>query len=192
MARVDVMDLINQAMFDPQKEQELSPSDRVLLSRIKSTYALWLDKPFLSDKNIRDYLITNYNISKMQALRDLQNIRILLGNVKNASVEFYRYKINDLLDRAAQAAINGDDSKAKALAKVADIMVKNNRTDASDEDKPDYSKIEIPDWSFSINPIHAGVKLSESAIKKGKELKRQLLGDIEDIDYECSANEISK
>ena len=33
---------------------------------------------------MRDYLINEYNISATQAYIDIQNVRILLGNIKNA------------------------------------------------------------------------------------------------------------
>lgn len=178
MARRDSLEVITSAMFDPEAEAKLSSADKALLLRAKDGYTYWLDHPQLSERQIREYIIAIHKISKTQALLDIRILTTLLGNVNNSSKEFYRYKVNDLLSKATAAANAGFDKKAKALAKIADVMVKNNRTDHDDGETLPLDQIIIPDLSFSIDPTVAGVKVLPGAIATAKKLEAKILQEL--------------
>ncbi len=177
MARNDSLDLITKALFD--SSIELSGADQVLIARLRNVYTFWLDKPTLTDVKIRDYLIANFGISKSQAYQDIAAIKMVLGNVPTASKEFYRYKANFILDEAHAAATAGNDKKAKALTKIAEAIVYNNRCNEDDGEKIPYDEIIPKDPSFSIDPTVAGVKPIPGAREKAMELLKKYSDEIE-------------
>lgn len=177
MSRNDSLDLISKALFDDSVQ--LSEADQLMLLRLKDAYTFWLDKPLLSDSDIRDYLMVKYDLSKPQALNDLYRVKILLGNVTNASKEFMRHKVNTLMDEAYAAANAGFDKKAKALAKIAEIIIANNRTDQDDGEKLPFDQIVPKDYSYTLDPSIVGVKPDPSIKKKAESLYQKYAEDIE-------------
>lgn len=177
MARADSMDLIVQALFD--NTVQLPEADQQLLVRLRNVYTFWLEKPTLSDMKIRDYLIANFNISKSQAYKDIAQIKMVLGNVPVATKEFFRYKANAILDQAHDAAMAGNEKKAKALTKIAEAIAYNNRTNEDDGEKIPFDEIVPKDLSFSLNPEDAGVKAVPGIRDKAKKLFEKYAEDIE-------------
>jgi len=177
MARNDTMDLMVRAMFD--SSVELSPKDREMLERLRDVYTFWLSKPTLTDSEIRDYLMVNFNISKFAAYSDISLIKLVLGNVPTAAKEFYRYKANHILDEAHKAAMAGNEKKAKALTKIAEAIAYNNRTNEDDGDKMPFDDIVPKDLSFTIDPTVAGVKVIPGMREKAMKLYHKYAEDIE-------------
>ena len=190
MARNDTIDIIVRAMFDASVK--LSDSDRMTLERLRDTYTFWLEKPTLTDIKIRDYLMVNHRVSKSQAYTDIAHIKMVLGNVPVATKEFYRYKANFILDEAHTAAQAGDDKKAKALTKIAEAIVYNNRTNEDDGEKMPFDQIVPRDLSFSIDPSIAGVKpipgMREKAIALAKKYSEEIELDLTDYEDESEEN----
>lgn len=179
MARKDSLDLITQALFD--SSVQLSEADTALMERLRDAYTFWIEKPTLSNLQMRDYLMVKYKYSRQQALNDLSKVTLVLGNVSIASKEFFRYKVNAILDKAMAAAESGNDLKAKALVKIAEGYVKNNRTDQDDGEKIPYDQIVPKDWSFTVDPSVAGVKPVPGIKELSEKLQRKYAEDI-DID----------
>lgn len=171
------MDLIVRAMFD--NSVELSDKDVKILERMRDVYTFWLNQPTLSDTKIRDYLMVNYNITKMQAYIDISNIKLVLGNVPVANKEFFRYKANHILDEAYNAAKVGNDRKAKALTKIAEAIAYNNRTNEDDGEKLPFDEIVPTDRSFTIDPQAAGVKPVPGIRETAAKLFKKYEGEIE-------------
>ncbi len=185
MPRTDKMELVYRAMFEPEAEQALSESDRRLVSRVKYGYTVWLEHPTYTDTQMRDLLMTQFKVEKYLAMQDMTLIRLLLGNVKNASKEFFRYKVNYILDQATNAAMAGDHAKAKSLTKIAEVFARNNRTEDNDGELLPWDKIVPKDWSLSVDPEVAGVKLQPGAVEAARRLRRQLLEEeTKEVSYE--------
>lgn len=184
MPRTDKLDLVYKAMFVPDEEVALSSTDRAMLDRIKFGYTTWLEHPTYTDTQMRNLVMTQFGVDRHVALQDLTLIRLLLGNVTNASKEFFRYKVNHLLDLATSAALAGDHQKAKSLTKIADTFAKNNRTEENDGDHIPWDRIVPKDLSVSIDPAVAGVKVERGAVEAAKRLRRQLLEESEETAYE--------
>lgn len=184
MPRTDKLELIYKAMFVPEEEISLSPTDRALLMRVKFGYTTWLEHPTYTDAQMRNLLMTQFGIEKYLALQDLTLIRLVLGNVSNASKEFFRYKVNHILDLATNAALAGDHAKAKSLTKIAEAFARNNRTEDNDGEYIPWDKIVPKDISVSIDPEVAGVKVERGAVEAAKKLRRKLLEESEEVDYE--------
>lgn len=179
MARSDSLDLITMALFDMERREALSGSDLALLDRLRDTYTFWLDKPTLTDTNIRDYLMVNFGVSRSQAYNDIAILKTVLGNVPTASKEFFRYKANHILDEAHTAAIAGNDRKAKALTKIAEIIAYNNRTNEDDGEKLPFGDIIPKDLSFTLDPEAAGVKPVPGVREKAQKLFEKYKEEIE-------------
>lgn len=189
MARQDTFDLITQALFSIEKRNELSEGDLKILERLRDVYTIWLDKPTMTDANIRDYIMVNYESTKSAAYTDIALLKTVLGNVPVANKEFYRYKANYILDQAHAAAVAGNDRKAKALTKIAEGIAYNNRTNEDDGEKLPYDEIVPKDLSFTLDPAAAGVKPVPGVMEKAKKLYKKYEDDIEldtssFIDYE--------
>lgn len=179
MPRDNTLELITDALFDNEKKTQLSVTDTAILERIRDVYTFWLEKPTLTDTNIRDYLMVNFSLSKSQAYRDIAILKTVLGNVPTASKEFHRYKVNHILDEAHAAAIAGNDHKAKALTKVAEIYAYNNRTNEDDGDKLPFGDIVPKDLSFTLDPEAAGVRAVPGIREKSDRLFKKYNEEIE-------------
>jgi len=184
MARQDTFDLITQALFSIEKRNELSEGNMKILERLRDVYTIWLDKPTMTDADIRDYIMVNYESTKSAAYTDIALLKTVLGNVPVANKEFYRYKANYILDQAHAAAVAGNDRKAKALTKIAEGIAYNNRTNEDDGEKLPYDEIVPKDLSFTLDPSAAGVKPVPGIVEKAKKLFKKYE---EDIDLDTSS-----
>lgn len=182
MARTERYDLFMRAILDDNVP--LTEAERAELRRLKDAYTYWLDKPLLSEKDIRDYLMAQHGLKKSQAYDDLVFIKLLLGNVSVAAKNWWRYKVNAILDQAVKAAEAGDTAKAKALEKIAECYVKNNRCDADDGERLPWEEIKPKDWSFSVDPAVAGVKPDPQLRARAAALKKKYLqeADAEEVE----------
>lgn len=179
MARKDTLDIINAALFDKEKQDKLAPADRELLERIQTTYSFWLDKPTLTDANIRDYIMVNFGLSRSKAYEQISLLKMLLGSVPQASKEFYRYKANYILDQAHAAAIAGNDRKAKALTKIAEAIAYNNRTNEQEDVGLPFDEIVPKDQSFTTDPAVLGIVPQPGLREKANRLLKKYEEDFE-------------
>lgn len=179
MARNDTLDIINAALFDKEKQDKLAPADRELLERIQTTYSFWLDKPTLTDANIRDYIMVNFGLSRSKAYEQISLLKMLLGSVPQASKEFYRYKANYILDQAHAAAIAGNDRKAKALTKIAEAIAYNNRTNEQEDIGLPFDEIVPKDQSFTTDPAVLGIVPQPGLREKANRLLKKYEEDFE-------------
>lgn len=177
MARNDSLDLVVRAMFD--SSVVLTEKDQQMMVRLRDVYTFWLSKPTLTDSNIRDYLMVNFGLSRSQAYNDIAHIKMVLGNVPVANKEFFRYKANHILDEAHNAAMAGNEKKAKALTKIAEAIAYNNRTNEDDGEKMPFDEIVPKDLSFTIDPTVAGVKVIPGMREKAMKLFEKYAEDIE-------------
>ncbi len=171
--------MITDALFDVEKRKALSVADMILLERLRDVYTFWLDKPTLTDTNIRDYLMATFKISRSQSYNDIAILKTVLGHVPTASKEFFRYKANHILDQAHSAAMAGNDHKAKALTKIAEIIAYNNRTNEDDGEKLPFEQIIPRDLSFTLDPVAAGVKPVPGVREKAQRLFEKYKEEIE-------------
>lgn len=175
----DIIDHLSRALEDP--EYQLPERDAARLTRLKSIYAHWMDHPLLSEAMVRDWIINLYKIGRAQAYNDIAVVKVVFGSVPRADKEFHRYRANKLLEMAAAAAMAGNDRKAKALAKVADSIIKANKLDESEGEDYPFDEIVPKDESFSVDPSVIGIEkvpnIEESARKLLEKYTREIDGD---------------
>ena len=176
--RLDRYDLFSRAILDDSVQ--LTEAQQQALSASRAELA------GISEKDIRDYIVTRYGLSKTQAYDDLAFIKLLLGNVTLAAKNWWRYKVNAILDMAVKAADSGDTAKAKALQKIAESYIKNNRCDVDDGERLPWEEIKPKDWSFSVDPAVAGVKADPKLRARAAALKKKYLEEADAEEVEAS------
>lgn len=202
MAKQNTLGLIHDNLF--RKDDSLTPKQKEQLQRYEAAFTIWLDKPWLSDKEIREFLVKRYNISVSQAYIDIKNLQFLFGKVRNASKEWYRYMANELVKEAVSSLQSEQDEldserqhtpgKEEILAacakiKAAEALVKINRLNKIDADPFDWEQIRLPDFEPTNDPVEAGILTGTSRselaekIRKMEEKYSDII-EIKDVPYE--------
>ena len=176
--KLSIIDKMDTLLFDPIPET-VSENERALIIRYRDAYTHWLDNPLESDAEIRDYLISNHKIEKSQAYRDIINIKLLLGNVRNAGKEWHRHRVNVLLEKAAALAIAGKTAEATALSKVATALIKNNKLEMEDGEQLPFDEIIPPKFEPTSDPTVIGLKPVVNLRERINNLKKKYIEDIE-------------
>lgn len=184
---------MHEHLFSPKSTQIQIFSDKELevVNRYRAAATKWFDDPWMSEFDIRNYLVNEYKISESQAYRDIPKIKYLFGNVNFTSKEFYRMRANKLIEEARdeieEAESNLDVNKALAKIKAAIAYGKNNKLDKEDKFMPLWDDIQIPDYSPTSDvSVIAGLKPIPNLEEK-KRLLRIELGlaqEIIDVPFE--------
>lgn len=194
MANVPTLELMHKHLF--RKEgANLTPKQQEQLIRYEAAFVVWLDKPYMRDTKLRDYLIEQFGISKTQAYEDIRNLQVIFGNVKNASKEWYRYLANELVKSAVED-LEDDNSKsidikkAEQKIKAALALDRINRLNKLDADPVDWSKIIPQNFEPTNDPTKIkGWKKNWSREELRKNIDKMLnkyqgQSEIVDIDYD--------
>ena len=173
----ETLDLMARKMEDDSIV--LSAPQQAHFERLHDAYTHWLSNPLLSDNRMRDYMMAMHGVSTNQAYRDLALIKLLFGSVALANKEQMRYKANYLYDAAAAAALAGNDKKAKALTKIADGIVKNNRLEDNEGEGLPWEEIVPIDISLTVDPTVIGIIPEKNIKAKAAQLLKQYTEDID-------------
>lgn len=200
MANTGTLDLIYDNMF--RKSGKLTLKQEEQLRRYEAAFTIWQNKPWMPDKQIRNYLMKTYGLSQSQAYNDIKNLQLLFGKIQNASKEWYRFMANELIKDAIaslEEAYDEESGKAIPLSKIdiaramtkiaaAEAFSKINRLNKIDADPYDYSQIVPQNFEPTNDPAEAGLKgvtREELRIKIDK-LKEKYSDQVEiqDVPYE--------
>ena len=135
---------------DPDKIpawHQFSDKELEIKTRYAKVFSFWIDKPTLSDKRISNFLQNELGVSKTQSWRDIQQVKILLGNVRNATKEWQRFKVISMLDRAFEIADTKKDAKNIILA--ANTLGKYTQLDKEETAIIPYDEIVPQNWEIS-------------------------------------------
>jgi len=141
--KLDFFQKIQLYLFDDPKDipyyHKLLPTEIVIKERYKNVFTWWLDKPMVSEKKVIDYMVKELGISKSQAYRDMPNIKLLLGNVRNAAKEWQRFKVISIIDRATELA--EEKKSAKDLINAAAVLGKYTQLDKEETLKIPWDEV---------------------------------------------------
>lgn len=137
-------------------EQRIAQTVIERIHRLRGLYAYWLQFPQKFDQDIVQYDMAMFKVGKSQAYDDLHLVRLILGNLQQASKDFMRWKINQDLEQDLKAARRAGDHRSVAAIEKNRII--NNRTDKEDELELEFDKI-IPQQFVPVDdPTVLGIK----------------------------------
>jgi len=187
MPRKPALDKFKGVLFDNLDEIEtLTPAERNQLKRYRFCFTESLENPSLSDRELRDFLMEEYGISQTQAYVDISNVRILLGNVRNAGKEWIRYLVTEELKEVIKEAKAAGPKKLMERIMALDKLAKYHRLDKEDGIEIPWEDIAPQPTEPTTDPRVIGGKPLENKEQVIADLYKKYKGEIEieDIDYE--------
>lgn len=177
---VTKFDNIQKSLFDPKAEELLSPKDIELRKRYQAVFVIWLENPMWSDKEIVRYMRQTMGLGKSQAYEDIQKIKLLLGNVRNATKEWHRYRVIEMCNEIYSMAKKRGDLKAMAMA--TDKLGKYTKLDKDDVDTPPWDKMIPPVLEPTSDVSVLNITRSEKFQKQVEKLKKKYFGEDIQVD----------
>ncbi len=136
--------------------------------RYKNIFTYWMSKPTLSDRQIVSYMRSELGMSESSCYRDINKVKILLGNVRNAEKEWQRYKLIAMIDKAFAIAEANNNSKDMILA--ADKLGKYTQLDKEDPQRIPWDEI-VP---WEIEPSGDVSVLGIEPIKNLRDVQKKM------------------
>lgn len=182
--RDENFELIVNNMFLPAEQRKtLTDSQKQLLLQVTDCYNLQLQKPMISKVSLRNYLMNEYKVSKIQAYKIIQYAALALGNVASSHKNWVRQRIEFLCEQAYTATMAKDYKKSDSLTKIANVLSKAFATNLDEGEIINAQRyLEIGQVNIVINPAAIGIKVSPVAQKEIDKMLRKY--QIEDVDYE--------
>lgn len=179
MPKRETLELCRQYLFE-NPTIELSTQMKNRLTRIRSAYTLWMEFPMKSELQIRNFLVDNFDVKKVQSYDDIVIIKALLGNVKNASKDWHRFRFNAMIEESYEIAKAQQDPKA--LSMIIREYGKNNQLHIPDSLAIPWSEI-IPQYiEPTEDPTVIGLKRDPNLRVKISDLMKKYSSDIaEDV-----------
>ena len=153
------------------------------IKRLRLGFTTWYEFPSKSRKEIKDIIVAEFGVSVQKAYEDVSLIEQLLGNIKNPTKAWVRYRVNSMLEAAYEYAARKEDPKAMAI--VADKMGKYNMLDKDDPERIPFDQIVPQPFEPTEDPSVLGITRDPNF----REKKRKLLEkysqeiDIEDVPF---------
>ncbi len=169
--------------------QVFDSREQDIIIRYRATFTKWYSEPHLRDIQIIHHLTGEYGISERQAYRDLANIKALIGNIKNASKDFQRYRASEMILRgyevAKDATKNVEVKQAMAMIRAGEALVKVHKLDKDDLDNIPWDDI-IPinlEPTTDVSVIPNRKKIENLEELQAKMRKKYGAAPIEDISF---------
>lgn len=160
----------------------LSPVELDIKDRLVAGYTYWIENPTMADSKIVEFIRNTFNISIRQAYADVESIRRMLGNIRNAHKEWNRFVVIEMCKQAFEMAKNEKD--AKGMASAADKLGKYTRCDQVDEDQLPWDQLIPPNFEPSTDVTILGFKHDPHLDQKRKALRRKYMPEEEITDAE--------
>lgn len=172
------------ASDDELKEKyPLSIAERVM--RLREMYNYWLSNPSMKDRQLRDAIMSRYDVSQSTAYADINIIHQLVPLLSTKSRDFHRARYNEMILETYNMAKARKDTKT--MERAATSYAKNNRVDLEDEMAMPYDEIVIQPFCATLDVRVLGLKpipdVYNHIAKLTKELSRDF-ADIQDVEYE--------
>ena len=161
----------------------LALAERVM--RLREMYNYWLSNPSMKDRQLRDVIMSRYDVSQSTAYADINIIHQLVPLLSQKSRDFHRTRYNEMiLETYAMAKARKD---TKSMERAATSYAKYNRVDLEDEMSMPYDEIVIQPFCATLDVRVLGLKprpdVYNHIAKLTKELSRDFV-DIVDVEAE--------
>lgn len=141
---------------DELNEQHIPVATLERVKRLRGMYAFWLQYPRQSITELVHRDVSMFKVKESQAYDDIHLVQVMLGNLQNATKDFWRWKVNQEIDEDRLAAKRASDFRA--LASMQKNRIKNNRTDTPDDPERSFDKIVPAEFKMSNDPTIIGLK----------------------------------
>lgn len=156
---------------------DLTERDSELKLMLEDIFNRCLQHPSHTDKKVVEYLMERWGLGKTQAYHYLNEVKPILGNVKNSGREFQRSRVIEMLLEAYEMARTQKRPKDMALAAAA--LGKYTKLDKEEMDPVDWDSLQPPSWEPSADPTLLnipGVPESQKELQAYKQkLRRKYL-----------------
>ncbi len=158
-------------------------AERVM--RLREMYNYWLSNPSMKDRQLRDAIMSRYDVSQSTAYSDINIIHQLVPLLSPKTRDFHRTRYNEMILETYAMAKNRKDTKA--MERAATSYAKYNRIDLEDEMAMPYDEIVIQPFCATLDVSVLGLNpipdVYNHIAKLTKELSRDF-ADIQDVEYE--------
>ncbi len=152
---------------------------RTRLFRLRDMYLYWQRSPRMTDGAVAQELQRRYKLSATMAYDDVRLIKVALGNLNQASEEYYKWVFLQRCEEGFQMARTNNDPNA--FARVLAAYGKYTKLDKEKHEGPDYSMIVPQTFEISSDPEVAGFKKIPNVEEKAKKMVARF---IQEADYE--------
>lgn len=158
-------------------------AERVM--RLREMYNYWLANPSMKDRQLRDAIMSRYQVSQSTAYSDIGIIHQLVPLLSQKSRDFHRARANEMfLETYAMAKARKD---TKTMERTAASYARYNRVDMEDETSLPYDEIVKQPFCATLDVTVLGIKpipdIYNHIDRLSKELSRDF-ADITDVEYE--------
>lgn len=176
---------------DIRAKYPVAMADRIL--RIRELYNYWLANPSMRDRQLRDQIMSRYEVSQSTAYSDINLLHQLIPMLSAKNRDFHRSRFNEMvLETYAMAKARKD---TRSMAAVTATYGKMSRIDLEDEMSMPYEDIVPQPFCPTMDPRVLGIKpipnINEHIARLEKEFLRDF-ADIQDVEYEDVDLEIDK
>ncbi len=160
-----------------REKYPLALAERVL--RLREMYNYWLANPSMKDRQLRDTIMSRYDVSQSTAYSDINIIHQLVPLLSQKSRDFHRSRANEMfLETYAMAKARKD---TKTMERVAASYAKYNRVDMEDEMTMPYDEIVIQPFCATLDVRVLGLEPIPDAYNYIARLTKELSRDFRDI-----------
>lgn len=170
---------------DDELRDKYPPALAERVMRLREMYNAWLSNPSMKNRQLRDAIMSRYNVSQSTAYSDINIIHQLVPLLSQKSRDFHRTRYNEMiLETYAMAKARKD---TKSMERAATSYAKYNRVDLEDEMAMPYDEIVIQPFCATLDVSVLGLKpipdVYNHIARLTKELSRDFV-DIVDVEYE--------
>ena len=170
---------------DDELREKYPPALAERVMRLLEMYNYWLSNPSMKDRQLRDTIMSRFNVSQSTAYSDISIIHQLVPLLSLKSRDFHRTRGNEmLLETYAMAKARKD---TKTMERAAASYAKVNRVDLEDERAMPYDEIVIQPFCATLDVRVLGLtpipNVYDHIAKLTKELSRDF-ADIQDVEFE--------
>lgn len=178
MPRPSTLEICKQHLYSNIDDVPVTYQEKI--KRLRVGYSYWYEFPTLSETEIRDHLMNEFEVVKSTAYEDIQVIKVLLGDIKNPAKEWIRFQVNAMFDAAYKLAELQKDPKAMVMA--ADKKAKYNMLDQLDAIELPFDEIVPQQFEPTDDPTSLGLKKDPQIREKKRKMLEKYMDEIEIID----------
>ena len=170
---------------DDELRAKYPPALAERVMRLREMYNFWLSNPSMKDRQLRDAIMSRYDLSQSAAYSDISIIHQLVPLLAQKSRDFHRARANELFLETYNMAKARKDTKT--MERVVSSYAKYNRVDLEDEMAMPYDEIVIQPFCATLDVRVLGITpipdVYNHIAKLTKELSRDFT-DIQDVEFE--------